>query len=250
VQLAHLGIGRLVLVDPDTVEPSNLSRIVGAAAIDMGRPKVDVLADVAVGLRPDIKVERVVASVLEIDPRGLVANDIIVCCTDSHGSRALLTELAAQYLVTLIDLGIEVQGTRSATRAGGGVRIIRPGEPCLHCMGVLDPALVREDFLSEGERRIETERGYLRGTTEPAPSVVALNGVLASLAVVEVLHELLGLFATSAGRLLYRAEARSLTTALTLRLEECYVCGDQGILGLGDSRSLPRRATQPRSASS
>jgi molybdopterin/thiamine biosynthesis adenylyltransferase len=249
VQLAHLGVGRLVLVDPDVVESSNLSRLVGATAADVGRSKVEVLASAVSRIRPDIKVEPVAESVLEIDATPFAGNDLIVCCTDGHGSRALVTELAAQYLVTLIDLGVEVHGMHASTRAGGGVRVVRPGDPCLHCMGVLDPALVREEFLSDAERREEAARGYLRGGADPAPSVVALNGVVASLAVIEVLHELLGLFAASPRRVLYRAEARSVTTAAAESQEGCYVCGRTGIAGMGDARTLPRRQEEPRAGS-
>ena len=246
VQLAHLGLGRLVLIDPDVVEASNLSRLIGATANDVGRAKVVVLASVARSIRPEMIVEPVPASVLEMDAATLATCDVIVCCTDGHGSRALLTELAAQYLVPLIELGVEVQAGSEGTRAGGGVRVIRPGDPCLHCMGILDPALVREDFLSDAQRRQEAQRGYLRDGTEPAPSVVALNGVVASLAVVEVLDQLLGLFATQPRRLLYRAEARSVTTAQVVREDGCFVCGPEGITGLGLARRLPRRHTEPR----
>lgn len=249
IQLAHLGIGRLVLVDPDIVDLSNLTRLIGATAADIGRPKVEVLASAALRIRPELAVDTLPASILEIDPTVLSACDVIVCCTDSHGSRALLTELAAQYLVPLIDLGVEVQGGCDETRAGGGVRVIRPGDPCLHCMGVLDAALVREDFLSDDQRRDEAKRGYLRGGAEPAPSVIALNGVVASLAVVEVLDQLIGLFAATPRRVLYRAEARAVTVAQAISETGCFVCGSEGITGLGMARQLPRRRTEPRTGS-
>src|SRR3546814_8494235 len=43
-QLAHLGIGCFVCVDPDIVEDSNLNRLVGATAADAenATPKADV----------------------------------------------------------------------------------------------------------------------------------------------------------------------------------------------------------------
>lgn len=249
VQLAHLGIGHLVLVDDDVIERSNLSRIVGATAADVGQTKVDVLASVVARIRHETTVESLPESVLEMNTDALATCDLIVCCTDNHGSRAVLTELAAQYLVPLVDLGIEVQRAHTGTRAGGGVRVVRPGEPCLHCMGVLDPAIVREDFLTNDQRLEEAARGYLHGVAEPAPSVVALNGVVSSLAVVEVLDLLLGLFERRPPRLLYRAETRSVTTAGVTRDAGCFVCGHGGLTGLGDARALPRRSHQPRAGS-
>jgi molybdopterin/thiamine biosynthesis adenylyltransferase len=242
-QLAHLGVGKLILIDPDRVEESNLGRLVGASVSDIGINKVDVLRANALRIQPEIDVRTFATSVLEMDSRPLADADIIVCCTDGHGSRALLTELSAQYFLTLIDLGVEVQTSPlEGTRAGGGVRVINPGEPCLHCVGVIDPALVREEFLTDADRSEEARLGYLRISDEPAPSVIALNGVVASLAVIEVLQNILNLFAESSRRVLYRAEARSTTTARSEARIGCYVCGSDGLLGLGDTRPLPRRA--------
>lgn len=245
-QLGHLGVGSLALVDDDVVERSNLSRLLGASEADVGRPKVDVIADAVSRVRPATALEPIRASVLEMDITRLSTCDLVVCCTDGHGSRALLTEFTAQYLLPMIELGVEVQPGADGSRAGGGVRVVRPGEPCLHCAGVLDPALVREEFLTDEERALERARGYLRGLDEPAPSVVSLNGVVASLAVVEVINLLVNVFDAAPRRLLYRAERRSVTTAAITHDPACFVCGDRGLIGLGDARVLPRRTMQPR----
>ncbi len=241
VQLAHLGVGGLILVDPDRVEATNLSRLVGATRTDVGRLKVEVLAAAARAINPTVTVQPVLASVLDIDPRVLAAADVIVCATDGHGSRALLTELVQQYLVPVVDLGVEVIPGARGLRAGGGVRVLRPGGWCLHCAGTLDAGLVREEYLDGTERAREAERGYLRGANTSAPAVISLNGVVASLAALEVCHLLVGFLGDGGGRLLYRAEARALTTASVTRHPACYVCGEGGLLGLGDARRLPTR---------
>ena len=119
--------------------------------------------------------------------------------------------------------------------------MIRPGEWCLHCAQTIDYHHVRLEYLSPEERDGEHERGYLRGFDEPAPSVVSLNGVVASLAVLELCHLFTGFLGSGRGRLLYRAEARSLTTAGVKRDPDCYVCGPDGVLGAGDARNLPFR---------
>jgi molybdopterin-synthase adenylyltransferase len=241
VQLSHLGVGALILVDSDRVELTNLSRLVGATSADVGRLKVEVLAAAARAINPTVAVQAVPASVLDIDPGLLAAADVIVCATDGHGSRALLTELVQQYLVPVVDLGVEVVPDPQGLRAGGGVRVLRPGSWCLHCAGTLDAGLVREEYLNEQEYAREAAHGYLRGANVPAPAVISLNGVVASLAVLEVCQLLVGFLGAGASRLLYRAEARALTTASVIRHPACYVCGKTGLLGLGDARRLPTR---------
>jgi molybdopterin/thiamine biosynthesis adenylyltransferase len=176
---------------------------------------VEVLADAARAINPSAAVQAVPASVLDVDPALLAMADVVVCATDGHGSRALLTELAQQYLVPVVDLGVEV--VPGARGAGGGVRVLRPGGWCLHCAGTLDAGLVREEYLDDQERARELERGYLRGANVPAPAVISLNGVVASLAALEICQLLVGFLGNGGGRLLYRVEARALTTASVAR---------------------------------
>jgi molybdopterin-synthase adenylyltransferase len=240
-QLAHLGVRNLLLIDPDTVEDSNLPRLIGAVPADIGKLKAEVLAAAARAISPHADIRAVGDSVLDVDPGLLAEASVIFCCTDGHGSRALLTELVQQFCVPVIDLGVEIVPSLGGARAGGGVRILRPGQACLHCAGTLDPGLVREEYLQAGEREAERVRGYLRGAEEPTPSVVALNGVAASLAVLEFCQLTAGMFATGRQRLLYRAEQRRLTTASIRRNPGCHVCGDQGLLGAGDGSEAPTR---------
>jgi molybdopterin-synthase adenylyltransferase len=241
IQLAHLGVRDLLLIDPDYVEASNLPRLLGATASDIGRLKAEVLADAARAISPAAAVRVIGASVLDVDPGLLAEADVVFCCTDGHGSRALLTEIAQQFCVTVIDLGVEIVPSPRGARAGGGVRILRPGEGCLHCAGTLDPGLVREEYLPAADREAERNRGYLRGAAEPTPSVVALNGVAASLAVLEFCQLTAGMFADGRQRLLYRAEQRRLTTAGIQRDSACHVCGDDGLLGAGDGSQVATR---------
>jgi molybdopterin-synthase adenylyltransferase len=245
VQLAHLGVGRLTLIDFDVVEGSNLSRILGSTQSDVGRRKVDVLASAVRGINPNLAVSPVAASVIDVDPLVFADVDVVVCATDGHGSRALLTELVQQYLLPVVDLGVDVIPDDRGVQAGGQVRVLRPGRGCLHCAGMLNAALVREEYLSERERAEEARRGYLRGVRAPAPAVVALNGVMASLACLEVCQLLAGFLGSGSDRVLYRAHQRSVTTAAIPVDPACYVCGSDGLLGWGDGRELPIRRTVP-----
>lgn len=243
-QLAHLRVGHLTLIDDDVVETTNLSRLIGASPRDVGRAKVDVVADHVVSIHPDVDALPIRASVLDVDPAMYTGADVIVCATDGHGSRSLLTEIANQYLVPVVDLGVEVvpgHASADSFRAGGGVRVLRPGQGCLWCAGTLSSELVRQEYLDAEQRALEIARGYIRGSDVSDPSVVALNGVVASLAVLEVCQLLVGMLGSGRSRLLYRAESRALSTARLDRRPTCHVCGDRGVLGRGDGVAIKTR---------
>jgi molybdopterin/thiamine biosynthesis adenylyltransferase len=52
--LARLGIGAFTIADPDVYETANINRQYGASAQTLGRPKVEVMAEIARGINPEI----------------------------------------------------------------------------------------------------------------------------------------------------------------------------------------------------
>ena len=58
-QLIHLGVGKIIAIDDDIVQESNLSRVVGATLADINRtPKVEIVARTAAAVDPSVTVER------------------------------------------------------------------------------------------------------------------------------------------------------------------------------------------------
>src|SRR5581483_646793 len=97
--LALLGVRRFVLVDDDTLEESNLHRVVGATAADVGRPKVAVAARLVQALQPEAELLPLTCSVLEPEAvAALKGVDVLVGATDSAASRLALALLASRYL--------------------------------------------------------------------------------------------------------------------------------------------------------
>jgi molybdopterin-synthase adenylyltransferase len=181
-QLSYLGVEHVVLIDPDVVEASNLNRIVGAVPSDVGRAKVEVAADHYRATLPTAAVHPIAASILdEKIARSVIDCDVALCCTDNHGSRAVLNWLAYQYLVPTIDMGIEIRVDENDAigAIAGRVQLVGPGMPCLHCCESLDANRVREDFMTEEERAADE---YVVGGIVRQPAVVTFNGIVASLA--------------------------------------------------------------------
>jgi molybdopterin/thiamine biosynthesis adenylyltransferase len=56
VTLARLGIGRFAIADPDRFEIANFNRQYGATAAALGRPKAEVMAEVARSINPEADV--------------------------------------------------------------------------------------------------------------------------------------------------------------------------------------------------
>jgi len=104
VALARAGVGRLILIDFDRVDVSNLHRQQYKAA-QVGRYKAEALAENLAEIAPYIKVEPHVARMTEENCAELLASATVVCeAFDVAQAKAMLvnlvlTELPEKYLV-------------------------------------------------------------------------------------------------------------------------------------------------------
>lgn len=125
--LALAGVGHLILCDPDTVEPSNLSRTVLVTDDDVGRPKAEAAAQSLRRLNPALHAEPRVADLAVGVGLGELADaDVVLGCLDSRRSRLRLLGRCALVDAVLIDGGTQPWG--------GEVRLRRSAdEPCYGC---------------------------------------------------------------------------------------------------------------------
>jgi molybdopterin/thiamine biosynthesis adenylyltransferase len=197
-QLARLGVGRLVLVDPDRVEEKNLNRIVNATREDayLNRPKVEAMARAiaAMGLATDLEIipenlatPRAVKAVAECD--------VVFGCMDGVEGRHLLNRLAAFYVLPYFDVGVrlEANGHGGIDEASGAVFYIRPDGSTLQDRNVYDSEQLRAAGLRRTDPKAYREQvkaGYIRGVNEDRPAVISINMQMASTAVNEFLARL------------------------------------------------------------
>lgn len=238
-QLAHLGVRDFLLIDPELLEETNLNRVVGAKRSSIGKSKVEVARDLIISICPSAQVTLVKDSVLlHSVARRILEADLFFCCTDSHGSRAVLTQLSYQYLIPGFDLGVRIESDGSRiTHITGRVQMLAPGLACLICSGLLDSEAVRRDLMTESERRADP---YIVGGDELQPAVISINSVVASLATTMYLAAVVG-FPISARHQIFRAEKGVVHSVLNEPVRECVVCSANGALGKGDAWSLPGR---------
>lgn len=238
-ELAHLGVRHFLLIDPDHVEHSNLNRLVGASHADQGQSKVQIAKRHINSISPNAAIEAVADDVVRIrTARKVIDSDLIFCCTDSHGSRAVLGQLAYQYFIPCIDMGVTIGSHGGNVKhISGRVQLLAPGLPCLVCSGKLDSEAVRRDLMTAEENQSDP---YFIGPGEPQPSVISINGVVASLAVTMFLGVVTDIPARARHQIV-DAIAGTVRAATGASDRACLVCSEQGSLGRADEWSLPTR---------
>jgi molybdopterin/thiamine biosynthesis adenylyltransferase len=240
--LAYLGVRQLRLLDFDTVELSNLNRLIGARPVDVGKSKVSVVAAHLNAIAPDCKVDAVVGDVTGSDVAlSLLEDDIVFSCTDSHGSRAVLNQLAYQYYLPCFDTGVSIHSAADGhvQRVTGRAQMLSPGLGCLTCGSLLDPDEVRRDLMTPAQRRADP---YFVGQRIPQPAVVSINSTAASLSVTMALAAI-SRFPVSARMQVYDAMQGTVRSTQISPVADCIVCSKRGALGRGASWHLPTRSS-------
>jgi proteasome lid subunit RPN8/RPN11 len=246
-QLTRLGVRNIVSIDDDVITSTNVSRVYGSTSADDGRAKVRVAKDHAerIGLGT-----RLVCHEGLIDKReglGLLRTcDVVFGCTDDHTGRLNLSLLAFYYLVPIIDLGVAIDAPNERIRSiTGRVTYVGPGEPCLLCRGVVDPARVRDEGYEPDERARLAGEGYAQGIGEPDPSVVAYTTMVAAWGVADLLERLFGFGADDiAGELHLRIADRKMKGRHALPTPG-HICADRGRWGLGDQPAFLGQSAWP-----
>ena len=197
-QLVRLGVGELVLVDPDRVEERNLNRILGATAEDAAhdRLKVDVIERNIDRVGLGTKVRKFATNLQDPEAlRAVAASDLVIGCMDGLSGRHLLARLARYYILPYIDVGVKLEALKDGTinQVAGSVHYLQPTGLDFIDRGVFSLAdLEAEDLwrTDPDEYRERRARGYIRGVQIGRPAVISVNMYFASLAVNEVLARL------------------------------------------------------------
>jgi len=240
-QLAHLGVGRLTLVDSEDLDPTNLNRLVGARHDDPipGTAKVAIGARLVAGVNSAISVEPIRDSLVSEAAFSAIARSTHVFgCLDSEGARLILNECCAAYAKPYFDLASDIIPGNPPSY-GGRICVAWDGDGCLVCLGVLDLAEAQEDLEKPDARR---DRAAIYGVEREVldrsgPSVISINGVVASLGVTEFMVAVTGL--RPPRRLLnYYGPTGKVTVPADRPRADCYYCA--GIQGRRDAADLLR----------
>ena len=197
-QLARLGVGRLIIIDPDHSELKNLNRILNARrqdAID-NRLKVDIALRAIEVMGLGTAVEVFAKNLIDPDVVRVAAGaDVVFGCTDSIEARHVLNRLSTYYDLPYFDVGIrlDADGKGGIDQVCGSAHYVQPGGSSLLSRGVY----TMQDVSAEALRRSDRSRydalvaeKYIKGVQVDRPAVISVNSHIASLAVNDFLARL------------------------------------------------------------
>lgn len=201
--LAAAGLGRLIVVDDDRVDLSNLQRQTLFGGEDIGAAKVDAAARAVARLNPGVAIEarreRIHAgnAAALIDGAGVVLDG-----TDNFATRLAVADAALAAKIPLVSAAVgQFEGQLGVFRGW------EADKPCYRCFVGTDP-----------------DRAEL--SCAEAGVVGAMTGIMGSLAALETMRAILGFGDDSAGRLL-------LVDALAFRFRTIRLPKDPGCPACG-----------------
>ena len=107
VHLAGMGIGRLILIDFDTVERSNLNRQFLYTPADVGIAKCELLASRLRAYAPDCTIECRDQKITCTDDLSFAADaDILIAAADSNAPRRVLNDYCIRRQKPLVNGGV------------------------------------------------------------------------------------------------------------------------------------------------
>ena len=194
--LAAAGVGRILIIDDDCYELSNLNRQILGGQEDIGRPKVDVVKEKLHTLNSEIEIKALNMKITAENACDLIkGSDVVVDAMDNWKTRFDLNNACVESRIPLVHAGIH--------SLSGQITTIVPGEgPCLQCIIPKPPPEVR-----------------------PFPVLGATPGFFATLQVMEVVKLILRIGIPLIGRLLlFSGEDMSCSVVQVSRNPECPVC--------------------------
>lgn len=200
--LASAGVGRITLVDDDTVDLTNLQRQIAHTEARVGQPKVASARAAIAAINPDVQVRTVAQRADEALLRPLVAEaDVVLDCTDNFATRQALNRAcvaARKPLVAGAAIGFDGQVSVYDLR--------RDDSPCYACVF---PAT----------QTVEEVRCATMGVFAP------LVGLIGTVQAAEALKLLCGIGQPLVGRLLMLDSRRMEWTEVRVqRQPDCQVC--------------------------
>lgn len=232
-QITRLGVGEVILIDPDQVERSNVNRVHGAALSDVSRDKSAVAEDFVRSIGMGTRVRALSANVADQEVAKIAAScDVVFACTDDELGRSILSRVAYACLAPVFDMGVKITpGDGEIRSIDARVTTMLPQEACLDCRQRITGEGVRADSLRKyaPDQAEELERaGYLGVREAAAPAVVTFTTSIAAFAINEFLHRLMGLYGETrkSSEIIVRFKDLEVLRNRKAKRDACYCASD------------------------
>ena len=177
--LGSAGVGRITVVDHDTVDATNLQRQIAHTLADVGQPKAQSIQQSITAINPDVDVTVIVQRADDSRLHGLVQKaDVVLDCTDNFATRHAINRACVWHGKPLM--------SGAAIRFDGQVTVYDPRDAQSPCYACVFP---ETDSLEEAQCAT-------MGVFAP------LVGIIGSVQAAEALKLLMGVGQTLTGRLL------------------------------------------------
>lgn len=200
--LASAGIGRITLVDHDTVDLTNLQRQILHSSERVGQPKATSGKQALAAINPEIEVIAVCERADEATLASLVASaSVVLDCTDNFRTRHAINRACVAAKVPLV--------SGAAIRFDGQVAVFDPRSGETACYACLFPP----------DQQFEEVQCSTMGVFAP------LVGIIGTMQAAEALKLVAGVGESLANRLLL-LDARTMewTSIRTTKSADCMVC--------------------------
>lgn len=208
------GVGRLILVDMDTVEVSNLNRQLLFRKRDIRKYKSEVAAKRLRRLNPDVDIISLPMKLENVKRSFYEETDIFAAGLDTFDARRWVNSLAVDLKKPLISGGM-------FGFMGQVQRIIPYETPCFECQ-----PLIPQEKLSQACSPVGEKRKHLPKKPEaPMPAVATLSMIIGGIMSQEVLKIAMD-YGTPLDNYLFYDGTTNTTTIIRLeRKFNCPVCG-------------------------
>ncbi len=172
------GISKFGLVDPDTIERSNLSRI-PLPETQTGQYKVTQLKRIMEDLRPNVICDTWSSKVQDIPKDQLSNYDVWIVTTDNVKSREYLNRTSFELGIPTIQVGASLENGNRAVSC----RTVVPGRTpqCYSCWKDYTLEQMQRDYYTPEQLARIKQSNHPYNLPSPVPSIVDVNSLAAGL---------------------------------------------------------------------
>lgn len=264
--LARLGVGNFVIVDPDRLDITNLSRVTGATRFDamvfltrnnrpewirkigksLSAPKVKIMNRIIKRANNSANVEIIKGDFVDDSVARRFTNcDYLFLAADSAQARLVFNAIVYGYLIPGVQVGTKVDIDKHSGSIENVFTVSRPVTPmggCLWCNGLIPTTQLQKEAENKKERSAQR---YVDEENVVSPSVITLNATATGQAVNDFLFSMLGLSHEMANSDYYRnmPRCRKVIFDEPRSDDKCPFCSidKRSMFARGDMCELPTR---------